>query len=484
VNTRSAKISYTPPDHEYDQTCNEDKPTTNRGTDFCSDIHTPKSETGAKESKNPPKSTGLVTATETDVDSRKINLCVASTIPIKLVNNKNGQFKKECLTCDISCTTECIVNEHLARSLNLPVQPTNIRTTILGDGETSVTITGETTIDTKYLENPIKVRAMVSNEVEGIFLGTTGMKKCGIDLDSGERELLLPNGVRVNYITKGTRKITEPPQAEPSPTREETPDKHITKNGQPSWEHEPLCPKAQPSLPQTAPAGHNPEEPRPEVNPRSEDPDQKVRIEKTRLEDRDQLAETSKPRSDSQGQGTKTGKPSPENQTQKAQNKAPKTGGPERGAESRRPQAETLDRFIKIKKSRARHQGRGAKSRKPEPDDINTKKARTESNSKSGPPPKRTGPESKKEPGPNIVQIPSEQESVPRPGPEPDSGPQPESGPKPETGAAPKRSETPGTQDQSQTAGPEPDPAIRSKLQHRPDQDDTYRGAAHPAVKR
>ena len=77
----------------------------------------------------------------------------------------------------------------------------------------------------------------------------------------------------------------------------------------------------------------------------------------------------------------------------------------------------------------------------------------------------------------------SEQELVPRPGPEPDSGPQPESGPKPETGAAPKRSETPGTQDQSQTAGPEPDPAIRSKLQHRPDQDDTYRGAAHPAVK-
>ena len=387
-----------------------------------------------------PKSTGLTTATKTDVNSRNINMRVSSTIPMKLINNKNGQFKKECLTCDIGCTTECIVNEHLVRSLNLSIQPTNTKTATLGDGETSVIITGETTIDTKYLENPIKVKAMVSREVEGIFLGTPGMEKCGINLDSDERELLLPNGVRVNYVTKEAKKITEPPQADSSPTRTKTPD-----------EHEPLCPKAQPSLPQTAPAGHNPEEPRPEDSPRSKDPDQKVEIEKTRSGDRDQPSATTKLRSDCQGQGTKTEKSSPENQTQKAQNKAPQTGGPKRGAQNRRPQAETLDRLIKIKQSRAKHQGRGTKSKKSGPDGIDTKEARPESNSKSGPTPGKTRPESKMEPGPDIVQMPSEQELVPRPGPEPDSGPQPEPGPKPETEPAPRRAEIPGTQDQSQT---------------------------------
>ena len=59
--------------------------------------------------------------TKTDVNNRRVNVSVSPAIPIELTNNRNGQSKKECLTCDSGCTAECIVSEHLVRSLDLPL---------------------------------------------------------------------------------------------------------------------------------------------------------------------------------------------------------------------------------------------------------------------------------------------------------------------------------------------------------------------------
>ena len=135
---------------------------------------------------------------KTNINNRRVNVSVSPAIPIELTNNRNGLSKKECLTCDSGCTAECIVSEHLVRSLDLPIQATNIKTATLGDGETKMSIVGETIIDTEYLDNPIKVRAVVSKEVEGILLGMPGMEMCGIDLISSKRELHFPNGAKVN----------------------------------------------------------------------------------------------------------------------------------------------------------------------------------------------------------------------------------------------------------------------------------------------
>ena len=540
-----------------------------------------------KSTKNPPKSTGLITATKTDVNSRKINMSVSSTAPMKLINNKNGQFKKECLTCDIGCTAECIVNEHLARSLDLPIQSTNTKTATLGDGETNLTIVGETIIDTKYLENPIKVRAMVSKEVEGILLGMPGMERCGIDLDSSEKELHFPNGARVNYIIKRTKKTTEFPQTVPtthepgksdlnSQTKIANSEKHGQEKPPESLGQEKKPKTKQPNLnkaghqepglvnlqsgiqdhrtPDQAPSpkdlgqptfeeprpmatreqrpglvsiqsnnqGHRAEvntltpknqgrpirhftyftdphyfadttspisrEPRPETNQGSENPDQKVRIGETRAGNKRPQAESpsrpikiKKSRSKHQGRGAKSRKPRPEHQGhEKARTRQPSHETETQGLEPKNLGPKNQE--TKTNESRTQSQSQITGAKKSGPNGINTKKARPEPKSKSGPPPGRTRPESKMKPGIDIVQIPKGQGLAPRPEPEPDSGPQPESSPAPETRPAPKGSEPPKPQDQDQTTRSKLNPATGSEPQHRPDQGDTYKGAAHPAI--
>ena len=98
----------------------------------------------------------------------------------------------------------------LVRGLGLPLHPPNVKTATLGDGETSMSIVGEVSVDTEYMGNPIKVKAVVANDVEGILLGMPGLEKCGIDVISSKKELLFPNGVRFNYLTKAVTKAIEP----------------------------------------------------------------------------------------------------------------------------------------------------------------------------------------------------------------------------------------------------------------------------------
>ena len=121
--------------------------------------------------------------------------------------------RKDDLTCDSGSTAECIVNEDFANSLGLTLQPTNIRSATLGDGETDMTIMGEVNIDTNYMGNPINIKAVVTKEAEGILLGMPGMEICGIDVISSKKELHFPNGTVVNYLTKTTTKAIETSQA-------------------------------------------------------------------------------------------------------------------------------------------------------------------------------------------------------------------------------------------------------------------------------
>ena len=89
----------------------------------------------------------------------------------------------------------------LVHSLGLPILPTNVKTATLGDGETNMSIVGEVHVDTEYMGNPIKIRAVVANETDGILLGMPGLERCGIDVISSKKELLFQNGTSVNYIT-------------------------------------------------------------------------------------------------------------------------------------------------------------------------------------------------------------------------------------------------------------------------------------------
>ena len=87
--------------------------------------------------------------------------------------------------------------------------PTNVQSAKLGDGETQMTILGEIDIDTSYEGNPINIKAVVTEEAEGILLGIPGMENCGIDLISSKKELHFPNGAVLNYRTQAkTRAIT------------------------------------------------------------------------------------------------------------------------------------------------------------------------------------------------------------------------------------------------------------------------------------
>merc|ERR1711974_512109 len=137
-----------------------------------------------------------------DPTNRRVTVSPSPALQVELTNNQTGATKHDALTCDTGCTAECIVNSKLVRGLGLPLLPTNVKTAILGDGETSISFVGEVSVDTEYMGNPIKVKAVVANDVEGILLGMPGLEKCGIDVISSRKELKFPNGVRFNYITK------------------------------------------------------------------------------------------------------------------------------------------------------------------------------------------------------------------------------------------------------------------------------------------
>ena len=145
-----------------------------------------------------------------DPVNRRVTVSPSPALQVELTNNQTGATKHDALTCDTGCTAECIVNSKLVRGLGLPLLPTNVKTATLGDGETSMTIVGEVSVDTEYMGNPIKVRAVVADDVEGILLGMPGLEKCGIDVISSKKELLFPNGVRFNYITKTITQVAEP----------------------------------------------------------------------------------------------------------------------------------------------------------------------------------------------------------------------------------------------------------------------------------
>ena len=138
--------------------------------------------------------------------NRRVSVSPSPAFPVEITNNKTGVSKGDDLTCDTGCTAECIVNADLVHSLGLPLQPTNIRTATLGDGETNMSIVGEVQLDTEYMGNPINIKAVVAKETEGILLGMPGLEKCGIDVISSKKELHFPNGTTVNYLTKTTTK--------------------------------------------------------------------------------------------------------------------------------------------------------------------------------------------------------------------------------------------------------------------------------------
>merc|ERR1712029_214268 len=148
-----------------------------------------------------------------DPINRRVNVSPSPAFQVELANNRTGSAKQDDLTCDTGCTAECIVNAKLVRGLGLPLQPTNVKTATLGDGETNMSIVGEVPLDTEFMGNPIKVKAVVANDVEGILLGMPGLEKCGIDVLSSKKELQFPNGVKINYITKSVLEATEPPRA-------------------------------------------------------------------------------------------------------------------------------------------------------------------------------------------------------------------------------------------------------------------------------
>ena len=97
-----------------------------------------------------------------DVIVRRVAVSPSPAFPVEITNNQTGVSKCFNLTCDSGCTAECIVNAALIRSLGLPIQPTNVKTATLGDGETNMSIVGEVNVDTEYMGNPIKIKAVHS----------------------------------------------------------------------------------------------------------------------------------------------------------------------------------------------------------------------------------------------------------------------------------------------------------------------------------
>ena len=90
------------------------------------------------------------------IANRRVCVKASPSFPIEVANRKRS--KKEELVLDTGCTAESIVNEDFAKSLGLPITPTNVQSATLGDGQTAMTIVGEIEIKTKFLGNPIDIR--------------------------------------------------------------------------------------------------------------------------------------------------------------------------------------------------------------------------------------------------------------------------------------------------------------------------------------
>ena len=108
------------------------------------------------------------------ISNRRVCVSASPAFPVEIANDKGS--RKDDLVCDSGCTAECIVNKDFADSLGLTIHPTNIRSATLGDGETDMTILGEIDIDTSFMGNPINIKAVVTEEAEGILLGMPGME--------------------------------------------------------------------------------------------------------------------------------------------------------------------------------------------------------------------------------------------------------------------------------------------------------------------
>ena len=120
-------------------------------------------------------------------------------LPVVPANGR--QSTREQLILDTGCTAESIVNKEFADSLGLPITPTNVQSATLGDGETAMTILGEIAIKTNFMGNLIDIRAVVTEESEGVLLGMPGIENCCIDIISSKKELRFPNSAVLNYRT-------------------------------------------------------------------------------------------------------------------------------------------------------------------------------------------------------------------------------------------------------------------------------------------
>ena len=87
------------------------------------------------------------------------------SLPVVITNNQDpSKSAKDDLICDTGCTSACVVNTAFCKKVGLPITPTNITTAKLGDGNTPLTIRGETIISSSFLGNPIQVKAVVADE--------------------------------------------------------------------------------------------------------------------------------------------------------------------------------------------------------------------------------------------------------------------------------------------------------------------------------
>ena len=51
------------------------------------------------------------------------------------------------------------------------------------------------------MDNPIQIRAVVADEVEGILIGMPGLEQCGIDIVSSKGQVHFRNGAILDYKT-------------------------------------------------------------------------------------------------------------------------------------------------------------------------------------------------------------------------------------------------------------------------------------------
>ena len=111
-------------------------------------------------------------AKATTIHNRRVCISPTPSQPVHITSEEDPSRSVTVdLVCDTVCTSACTVNTDFCREVGLSIVPTNITDAKLGDGYTSLTIRGETTINTSFLDNPIQIKAVVADEVEGILMG-------------------------------------------------------------------------------------------------------------------------------------------------------------------------------------------------------------------------------------------------------------------------------------------------------------------------